>query len=335
MKLAASIVGLVVLQVFSIQLVECEVPKVRVETPQVLKQNSSASNGTYSGLREAYKTINDYLIENLKSDEAESNMRFATEWLEKNLTKSGSSDRQLVEAVGNLTELGRIANGGICNKASHKILEVNDNGTEGRTRKFSYKGGVFRRMDKLVRHHVKKYTDRCRSTYSANLKKKYAQLERPTVERVENLTGSFIEKKVKRDSREALVMAMYNYFAREPHIGINDGPFLREKIGWYAREDPDRIYLNSTADERLGVKFVNRTKVSELYKKYLVKPCEYYVAELKDIFELADFENKLYHDIDSNDYDYYLIWSRYEICKSVVNDSYPLTLLNMAVKYNS
>lgn len=309
--------------------------KVENETLLTLYQNSNTPDEIYPDLKEAYKTINEYLIDNVKTNEPEENMSFVTKMFERNLTKSAAPDQQLVQAFGYLIELSRIANGSICNKANYKILEVNVNGTQGWTRMFSRNDRVIRRIDKLVRYFSIKYTNRCRWIHSADLKKKYTQLEKSTVGRVENLTGSFIEKTFKHDSGGAYIEPMHRYFINEPHLGIYDGPFLRQKIGLYAKDDPDRVYLNSTVDERLGVEVVNKTKLKELYNRYLGKPCEYYVAQLKEIFELADLENKVYHDVDPDDQDYYLTWARYEICAKVVNDSYSQTLLYMAVRDNS
>lgn len=302
-----------------------------------LPSASNISDRREDDLKGSYKTINNYLIDSLRVDDPEINMQFANEWFEQNLTKTIGSDRKLVEAVGNLTELGKIGNGSMCNKTSLKILEVNDNGTEGRTRMLYCKQYVFRRIDKLVSYHMKKYTNSCQTYHSTSLKKKYGHLNRLTVERVENLTDSFIKKELQIFDGKDLTDAMYKRYIQEPRIGMWDGSFLRRRIISLAKDDPDRVYLNSIIDEREGTKNVNMPKVIELYRKYLVKPCEYFVYELKDIFDLADFDNRLWHNVDLNDHDYYLIWSRYHLCESVVTNSssYLHTLLFMAIKNDS
>lgn len=294
---------------------------------------ATTSNNISDELEYDYKaefdSINKYLLENAANNNSKDNMNQVIDWFERNLTKTQPQNQRLVEAVGNLIELSKLGTGDRCNKASSHVLALNDNGTEHRTRMIWSKQFVFRRIDELVSDYVRKYTDSCQPFHVRSAKAKYSQLDKATTEQVESLTDSFITRELKVTDKKKLTNEMYFMYVREPRIGIWNGQYLLEVLKSLAKNDPDRIYLNNTVDNRLGI---IKPKVVELHKKYLVKPCDYYVSELEEIFDLADFDSRLHHNVDENDHDYYSIWARYHLCRSVVHDTYLHALLLKAIR---
>lgn len=270
---------------------------------------------------QAYGTINDYLIDHLKEDDPEANMRLVVKLF--NSTQVVPVESRIIKAIANLTALGGLE---VCTKSNLDILIANDQATEGRTRRLFYKKIVPRRIEKLVNHYITKYAKDCQSSHQSDFRAQKGRLDAKIEERVRNFTDSFINQDMDTYSdKEGLTYGMYTRYIKGAGSGIYDGALMRKKIAAYAREkeDPDEIFLNSTIDERKGKKYTNQEKLNDLYKRYLVKPCESYVDALgKDVFESLDYEDDWYHEIDREDYEFYLTWTRYTLCRWVINEQF-------------
>lgn len=271
-----------------------------------------------------YQTINNYLVDHVRDDDPESNMLRANSWLDAILLRNdvwfspsfGSHhvDEKLVEAVRNFTALGTV--GDSCNITLFEIVEAFDNITDGKSRKsLSSNKTPMRRIDKVANHYITRFAKNCQWSFLASLIKRYLQLDDDHLERVQIATNAIM--RIRFDSNEDLLYDPLIEIFKVVSIMV-EGNFIRDIIASLAEEDPDKVYLTGTVDERKGEIVVNEEKVRELYEKYLAAPCKYFVAELGDVLGRVRLLLHWYWDLGDKALELFLIKYRYDLCKNQV-----------------
>lgn len=334
MEILPSILILVLLAIYSVS-VSCD-KIIRISGHTITERNGDVSQNhteVISGGRpkdmsksdplqidpvKAYKTINNYLVDHIQSDNPELNVRGANDWLSRLKVDINSHPRTLVEALGNLTTLKTIADEKTsCNHADLDLLKAFDEGTEGRSRRpvWTVKT-VMRRVDKLGNHFIKIYAQGCRKIHAISLIERQSQLDKDLVERVNSITNIILNDEYSYDlnaSRRSHLL--YNSIIGRGSVSGGTSQAIRGLILTLAKDDPDRMYLNGTIDEREGRIVVDETKVKGLYDTYIKSPCERFVTRLEDILEHEDFLTNWFKETDQGHLEFYLVWYRYNQCR--------------------
>lgn len=246
----------------------------------------------FSGLyyQRTYLGINQELIKRVPTNtNAAANMKAALEWLDEE-TKNGTPvlRKSLVEALRQFNALERLKGDEKCTKNAYAILVKNDRATNGRAHGHFEKLGALRRIENVVYQYSVEHAISCYHVYPQLFETKRAQMDQVQLQRVEKFLEDLINKSLRLSrsffffpSIKNVVTPSYQLIREITSIsGKASGFVAYDMLKRFAKNDKDRIYLARVVDEQTTKVIINREKVAQLFKKYLVEPCEYYMSEL-------------------------------------------------------
>lgn len=303
-------------------------PKAVQKLPDVSPDNNYDFIRIFAGLyyQNSYRHINNYLVD--KVDEKEdvvANLKAATEWYEKERLNSWNIfNKHLVGALEQFTALNRILEGEKCTRNSYAILLKNDRATSGKTHKARSKLGPFYRVERVIYQVAMDHAIVCKNKYPQLFEQKYAQLDKESIERVEALSNDIINQLMNEKKSFFRETKKFETFEQLQHVktinGKKEAQIAYDALKLFARQDSDVRYLKKVLDEKEAVMRVNRDKFVNLFKKYLVEPCAYYVRELgPDIFIPASYDIIMFDKEDRYEQNddrskFFLGWIRYKLC---------------------
>lgn len=272
---------------------------------------------TRNSAAQSLQSIDDYLEEHVGSDDADSNLKAAASLLEQKL-RAGNEDLTNLETF---TLLAQVENK--CDHESYEILRKNDKLT----------GEVIdrnlnpdRRIEFVFYKIALRHAIECNEIYPNKYNSKQLQLDQKLFERVKTFCKGII-------NYEKNTGLWQKYISNEALTVRDRGPIAYEAIEKLAKYDPDVRFLKrilSQADKGSIGKTVDKEKVELLYRKYLIEPCRYYLDELgEDLFIPANYDAKLFHDVDPREPYFYFAWANYQVCQVLVHREYSLILAEL------
>lgn len=286
----------------------------------------------FTGLyyQNTYQEINNYLVDHVPTDDAESNMREAINWYNKELAKRSIFNKAIREGLKQFTSLSKIGESNKCNRNTYAILRKNDRGTRGKVHKKRSKLGLFKRVEKVVYDYSINHALDCVPKYPSILKERYAQMDPVKVKTAEKLIdeiiNSFLYSK-KKLANENKRYATYTLVKSLKSItNKRTSKIALDTLDEYARDDPEKRFLKPVLNEKKGIMEVRKDKVRELVEKYLVAPCKYYVDQLGlNVFIPAHYDLSMlevedrYKEDDEAALEFLLGWSRYHVCNLIAD----------------
>lgn len=281
-----------------------------------------------------YEKINKYLVDKLEeNDNTKDNMESALEWLS-SLEGNSFMNGNLIKALKQFTSLTKIEGENMCTRNSYGILRKNDLATRGNAHKRITKLGAMRRVDKIVYEYSIQHAIDCFREYPRKFAIKRAQLDQTQLSYVEPLFDHIFQTILRPSSFLGIFSNPDRKKNVDPTEVVRDirslnradvGEATLERMRYYARNDPDNKYLDFVNDDRSGKYIIRDDKVKELYEKYIVKPCEYYIEQLGfDILIPMRFDLQMLEPEDryllNNDQviDFYTGYARFRACNLLV-----------------
>lgn len=262
----------------------------------------------------SYKRISSYLTEHVRTDEIESNMKAAIAWLSENLKKDLPDNERLNDALKLFISLKETLNGKKCDQSGYKILFANLLATEqrGRRKRSEY------RTDRIVYQFCLDHARNCNSKYPMNFNEIYSKMDPTMRQRVEfflndeNLQDFLRGAKDRSEYYRSLLM-------NQDRIEGKNGAFMAYKtIKALSINDKDREYLTANPQTNDSAR---KGKIKELFERYVLKPCEYFVDKLgPDIYEPSRFDAMFSHLVREVNWRYYNSWARFRICTYVIDN---------------
>lgn len=262
--------------------------------------------------------INEYLVKNCNTVDFKSNLKTAQQYLDFLSVKSSMFDHRLVNDLKTFTALKRIENGETqCNLESRKILTAN-NKLAGDLIKVVKRKGAYplTRYNSLVWSAIQKHAATCSPTYNAKYRQMIETLDKDMVNKVDALTVNtqLAYRNWKKSSTE------------EPHS--SDAKRAHESLIFMVKKfnDKDKKYATLVNDEPNGKKVLNKEKYIELFERFIMKPCEYFVKKLgPDVFEPSLFDAQVNNSMPDP-------LHKYQICKSVIG-TYSKSFLKEVISF--
>lgn len=286
-----------------------------------------------------FSQINKYLTENVKSDDVEANMAKAKEWLASAPSAQPPVKQSVVEALKVFTQLHDVLGGeDKCNSDELAILIKSDELARGRALVPPSRLSPLRRIDKIINHYYVQHAQNCRKFYPQIVANKVAKIDADTLARIDAFTSKIVAEQRERtivkhnlaeSQKTAVTFGMYFRTIGEP----SNARVVYDVLVELVKDDPERDNLQKNLVEahennRPGSvviaatkRPVNKAKIDELFKRYLVTPCRAFVRELADDLMSASFDMKVLEKADKFDLsqaEFYKTWSKYHICELLV-----------------
>lgn len=179
-------------------------------------------------------------------------------------------------------------------------------------------------IDKVMHEIFKDHAKKCHINYLQKYHSKKLQLDGLVTKQVTNIVNTILDKSIRpsiriyKSSKYLFDVYVAQEFSIEDCFGQN---YLKGAILNNAKSDPDVEHLQEIENELTGQGVVHVDKIKELVRKYLIKPCQPFVAELgPDLFIPARLDAKFYYDVEQSNRDYYLDWVGFMICKALVEN---------------
>lgn len=274
-----------------------------------------------------YGRLNDYLVENVDSDDVAANMAAATTWLLEQQSKKHSFPLLApIEDLTKFTSLQKVIFDDQCGWAAYEIMRANEQ--EVNLNRKTKQNELVRRVDKVIGEIFKKHAEKCLDVYPLRFELKVRQLEPTLLERVRVLTNQvvLIDRHLWLQDEDWYRMKSN---ANDLYLRFIDRPTTIELI---TRLSGLLNALNLSAKDLLTAKhsqrvthqpsgklIIRRAEIEQLVENYFIEPCQYYVDQLgQDLFLPAEFEAKFYHSVRDMNHDFYFGWAAFNICKVLI-----------------
>lgn len=273
--------------------------------------------------RDAWKKINDYLIEVRPGDdsisvgEAFANLEAAKMALQNKELKLDSS------ALKSLISLSRISDDERkpkCNLKSLAVFKAFEDATGLRT---IWRDGLttittLTRISRILRVLSHHHAMVCRDVYNQRWEGKDGQML-ITLRRSINAfePGNFSCRRSDRSCITWLINRGLQF--------IHDLPAAHSALKELAKENPDAKYLNNVTEGWLRHD-INVKKFTGLYQRYLIAPCKEYLELMADPFEVIRYDTRAltgdeYADIvdnTENSLGFFKAWAHFTICDELM-----------------
>lgn len=315
--------------------------------PDIPAENTLDFIRIFAGLyyQNSYKHINNYLVDNVETDDVFANLKAASLFYDKERVNSWNIfNKHLVGALEQFTALNRILNGEKCNKNSYAILLKNDRATRGKTHKVRSKLDRLVKIERIIYKIALDHSIECQTVYPKSFEQRYAQMDKEKIEKVGTFTSDIMNQLMKEKKNFFRQTKKFETFEQLQHVksisGKKEAQIAYDALKLFARQDSDAKYLRKVFDDKQGKMRLNRDKVGELFKKYLVEPCAYYVRELgPNIFIPASYDVAIldkedrYEQVDENS-SFFMGWIKYKFCNLLIGRDQK-SLLSLVIKIAS
>lgn len=269
----------------------------------------------------SFKKISDYLTEHVDTDDIEPNLKAAREWLTKDLEDKPDVDERLVDALKLFISLEDTSNGEKCDRSGHDILFNNLLATEqcGRGRQTEY------RTDRIVYKFLHDHAKRCLNKYPVSFESIYSKMDRAKRSQVEFFLNDWNLKEFLGVSLNRHLFYLSLVRNRDRIQGKKAARMAYDVIYALSTNDKDREYLTQKGVEG------RKEKIGDLFKKYIIEPCKYFVDELgPDVYVPVRFDAMFYHRVNEENFRFYDSWARFRICSYVIDNesSFKYQLVN-------
>lgn len=302
-------------------------------------------NGLY--YHRIYRKINDYLVSRvphagLAANIAAVRARLEHERAQQTNPLSRALHQPLVEAYGQLADLGEIDETNRCNRNSFAILWRNDQATEGRAHvRPSKLSQAPRRIDSLVHEVSLRHAIDCHLVYPQSYHKLRAQMNQTSLSGLENFLNAVVadwlrprsllgKRRTTFDPIELLKSVKSLGSRRIARVAY-------DTIAVLSLDDPDRKFLDRVPDERRGAMVVEPSGVQLLVRRYLSEPCLDYLHQLgPDVFIPARYDARMLEPADRYRAEGSLLtefitgWINYRLCEILVARDEPALVRGVA-----
>lgn len=282
-----------------------------------------------------YEQINRYLVDKVVGQDVESNLAAAVEFMTSDPKRGSLLNGSLKAALKQFTALKAIRGGpDKCSVSSYDILIRNDRTTAGKTHSKRVALDKLNRVERIIFDVSKQHAIDCQQVYTVEFKKRYAELDRELVRPVEEYIRSVhdvcLEPKDRQNeaSRRAASRELARQRSVKPTVGFASAKVLYKVIETLAGRDKDSGFTEIVQVAESDKKEVNKDRLRQLFNRYLIEPCQYYVEKLgPGLFIPAEYDGEMvdYESFYTQDTaevtDFLLGLDGYHLCHFLVDEN--------------
>lgn len=287
-----------------------------------LVDDISDIKGTYES--PGYDQLNALLVNKLKPSEVvdkvfvEANMAVAREEL--NRQKVSNSGRSFVKALRLFTAMSTLEGDDKCSPAALNILNQNDQALTYKARQPENEKTCHRRVEKIFIYYVKENAKACQNIYPGLMREKLAQVDKKTLEIVDQLSREVAKKNNIEGDDRLVVSLIFNVAKKDEFLDFNDSEFVLETLKNLVKtfEPSKEKYLSKVDNELTGLVEINKKEFQRIFEANLMNPCQSYADAVGFyVFNPAWFLAKWHHELIYEEPDYYKKWLAYTACMKV------------------
>lgn len=266
--------------------------------------------------------LNNYLIDNTDSNDAEENLDLILEQLILDYKNKLDPHGDRIKIKRLLMALTTIKGENSCNYYSYLILGQALDATKCR---FRLLNGRRKRIDKVVGHYIYKHANNCLPIYLKNYDNLSKNLDEILMKRLDALLGPTIQNlilyygnpHIKGDTYEERLKHMAS--ERVGRTFDMSSKYIYDIMMELTKDDPNKKLLEIFEDERTGRLVIREDKLAELLEEYIIKPCRYFREYYqRDIFKPLLQDNIFVHT-QTDRIDFYEAWFKYDLCSNVLD----------------
>lgn len=288
--------------------------------------------------------INEYLTQNIETDDVEENLQKVNDLLEAEKKRKSFLNVGFIRALERFVKLSEIKGANKCSMNSYSILFENNEALNDRVHKpDNVSTKSLTRVESIIYNKSLYHAIECQKTYPREYVKLMSEMDKNRIKKLhlfqDNLFSKFLfnEGKLQDDTPKSEVLEVMNQVNSLKSKKI--ARIAYDAIEELAHNDPDRKYLKLVFENNNVL--LRTDKVKELFLKYLIEPCEYFIRELDKIFVPYNYDKLMlkpeqtYQPKCEQDFMFFISLSRHKLCKLLVEDDQSILLENViAVAYN-
>lgn len=292
--------------------------------------------------------INEYLTQNVKTDNIEENLQKANELLELEKRKNSLFNGGFIKALQRFVKLNQINHDNKCNMNSYSILFENNESLSGQFHKIApeISQKSMNRLETIIYKLSLNHALECQKVYFKKYTKLFSELDSNLIRKVrvfqDNLFGEFLfnRGKFQGDTPKSELLETMNQLnslksKKIAHIAY-------DTIEELANDDPDRKYLKLVFENKDVI--LRSDKIRELFVRYLIEPCEYLIKEFDKIFVPYKYDMSMlkpaeqqqaFEGKSEEELKFFVTLSRYRLCRLLAENEQKILLENVtAVAHN-
>lgn len=271
-------------------------------------------------IREEFDGLNEYLRgqSNSESCDHEQSMKNLMKRYKKDYTILFFTKPKTLKAYKLFLSLNDLPKTTKCNAEGFAIIEKNLAALNDRP----LSKDKLRCIDEIFLNYLKQHADICADIYPRILDKKLNIVDKEKLERVSRFADEGITRytsnSFNNNKSKSPVQRLFYLVDSQPNFRPT---YIYSLLQDQLRGKPEERFLIPIVDGESGKILLNRQKFEQLFKEYLLQPCEYFERHFgADLFGLASHELQ-YHKIYENNEDFYRNWARYRICANFNKDA--------------
>lgn len=258
-----------------------------------------------------FALIESMLVKNTNSEDPEINMSI----VEDSYKVESARATPLAEAEELFLSLRQLGSGELCNMYGFNIMVQNHYAIDASADIKELVTTPSKRIEKVFVAYLKQHNAACRKKYPKMLEEIVESMDKRKLELVVAVADRYIDaiainfinrfgEQFSTEAEETFLVAKRKYI---PQAG-----YLHDMLQTLAKSDSEARCLDpETSHDQVSV---NNRHVENMFKKYLLKPCQYFVSKVGvDIYFPARYWIDL-HQVDDNQLYWYLNWARFKFC---------------------
>lgn len=261
--------------------------------------------------------INEYLVRTVDNDEQEANFEALNGWLKEKERYPTFFNQGLIKDLQSLVALTTTQDNLNCNRDGYNILVAASKvtGSKAETMKVPYE--KCRRLDKIVMKAAEKHATECQDIYVKRFNDRVKYMDVMYLARVEDYMARVRNSaKIPQPDSDSIFsmgpMKCYNAVIESRWNAF-------ESLKLLAKDEPHKFPESVREKDEHGKEKINKVKVKQFLKKYLLDSCEYYYRELADIFIPAEYDAKRSDARYTADIKFRDAWINFRLCGCLVN----------------
>lgn len=282
-----------------------------------------------------YEKIGFHMVDNVEGSDVDDNMDEALKYYHAIKGSSNPFKKSLIKALATFTSMEMRACDTTCDWTCLETLKVNNDNTCGRMHAPPSAQSYDHRPEKIVGEYMLRHAHNCLPIYPSVLEARLSILDPKMVNAVETLCSRVRRSQVDGDMLMSGVTPEQRtrmWLDIQSVDSDSDGQEAFNALMWLTQNDPRGGLVVRNSAIKLAPKQL--ADLGDMFNKYIVESCDTYVHKLADVFEAAEFDNKMMEQHEwfmPQAAQFYEHWSFYHICKLVVRDR--ATLLQKMIKY--
>lgn len=256
-----------------------------------------------------YLEVDDYLVNNIRRDDARANLIVAIEWLH-DLRDNVTADSGLIEALETITSLSRVF---MTNCSFENSMLIRKNHIYCHSRSSDFTLSDRRRVDMLVRGVAQRYARACEPLWKQQHSTILAKLDNEVVDKVNTISNELLHLYTDED----LIPLIDNFVIRNRKLTDHyDSTHIYNGIVRSSIGDPEAKIFEPRSSILRSSTVIDRKILDNLIFRYVIEPCGIYADAFKEVYYASRVDLFVMYENKNIEWSGSFVrdWARFRIC---------------------